>query len=205
MKTTTVVMSNLYVSFSMLFVLVMQGCSSGRIVQKEISASYPVAYTFKCKPENFGNLFKSYYFKYHNDLNFYLTNITFNEEGVNRISAEQAKLKGLFDEKNKYDVWMMFFVDSSETFFSKTGKPMRYFMECKAHVIPINHDSIKVEIQVIEAKVQTGTSIIPSPPHFQNNPIFKEVSPPTFDQYKILFCFGKGICVADKMPGLITN
>lgn len=59
-----------------------------------------------------------------------------------------------------------------------------------------------MEIKVLNAKVHLRDQLLPSPPHFVNNPIYKEVEPTTIEEYKILQCVGKGLGVIAQMPPL---
>ncbi len=75
-------------------------------------------------------------------------------------------------------------------------------MECIAHFIAIDNNTIKAEIEVLNAKVHVLDRLLPSLPHFANNPVYQEVKPTTIEEYKILQCFGKGLGVINQMPAL---
>ena len=93
-------------------------------------------------------------------------------------------------------------VDSSDIYFNKKGKPLKYLMECVAHFTAIDSNTTKVEIKVLNAKVHIRNKLLPSPPHFINNPVYKNVMPTTIEEYKILQSFGLFLGVLDKMPQL---
>jgi hypothetical protein len=60
----------------------------------------------------------------------------------------------------------------------------------------------RVEIQVFTSQVHVRDRLLPSPPHFVNNPIYRKVPPTTIEEYTILQCFGKALGVFDQMPPL---
>lgn len=114
----------------------------------------------------------------------------------------QAAKTALEGETHKYDVWMELTVDSSSIYFNKKGKPLKYLLECLLHFTSVNSKTTKMEIQVLNSKVHIRDQLLPSPPHFVNNPVYKNVKPTTIEEYKILQCFGKGLGVFDQMPHL---
>jgi hypothetical protein len=175
-------------------------CSSPRIVSRALPDNL-TSYVFKVKIENANILFKKFYFTYHNNFGFYLDDIFFNGDSLNRIWSDIARAT-LKNEANKYDVCFELIEDSSLIYSNKKGKPFEYLMAGIAHFTFIDENTTKLEIQVLNAKVHIRDALLPSPPHFGHTPIYKQVKPTTIEEYKILQCFGMGLKVFNEMPVL---
>ncbi len=173
-------------------------CNLPRIVSKELPRN-PTSYIFKMKMDSVGSFFQKSYFKYHNGLKFDLEDIYYypNWKGS---SAPESATKALSMDAQRNDVWMILKVDSSLTYFSKKRKTLEYLMECRAHFSMVNDSMTKIEIQVLNAAVHIRDRLLPGPPHFVNNPVYKKVLPTTIEEYKILQCFGKGLGEFNEMP-----
>lgn len=184
------------------FIFTLISCSSQKILLKNPLPNNPTSYIFKTKLNEVtkllqGGYIDSYYSghklkiieMYHNDYD------KFKKIWPNRVKTI------LSTEENKYDIWMKIGIDSSEIYINK-DKPLEYLMECLAHLSIIDSNTIKVEIIVLNAKVHLRDELLPRPPHFINNPIYKNVAPTTIEEYKILQCIGKGLGILNQMPPL---
>jgi hypothetical protein len=183
----------------MLIALLTCACHSSKVLSKELPDN-PTNYMYHIKIDS-ANKFLKKFILYCSTMKFGADEIRFNGDGYYSIWSNEAKsaLKG---EEYKYDVWMIVKVDSSDVYYNKNGKPLEYILECRAHFTSIDGNDTKLEIQVLNAKVHVRDALLPSAPHFVNDPIYKNVKPTTIEEYKILQCFGKGLGVIDKMPTL---
>lgn len=186
-----------------IFILLIVGCTSRKVLTSSFPRN-PTSYLFNVKADSARFLFAKNYWKYHGALKFDLREMDYHGDDKQRLWQEDAQ-KVLVGEENKNDMWMWLYADSSTVYRTKNGKSLPYWMKCKAHFEQVNDYQTKMEIVVYSASVEVGEQLLPSPPHFVNNPIFREVKPTTVEEYKILLCFGKGLGVAEQMPPLITR
>ncbi len=192
--------------FLLLTIISVFGCASRKFYASTFPAN-PTAYVFPIRIDSVGKVFKKYYFKHHNDLNFGLEGISFQGDGYSKSHWEDLmkEYPSLPGEENKYDIWMRLTTDSSTVYYGKNSRKPEYTMECKAHCEAVDSNHTKMSIQVYSAKINVGTEWLPSPPHFVNNSIYREVKPTTVEAYKILLCFGRGLGIDKQMPALKTN
>lgn len=159
---------------------------------------------FNVKADTARFLFVKNYWKYHGSLQFDLEDMAYHGDNYQRLWQADAQ-NALVGDENKNDIWMWLHTDSSTVYSNKNGKPLPYWMKCKAHFEQVNDHQTKMEIVVYSASVEVGQHLLPSAPHFVNNPIFRDVKPTTVEEYKILLCFGKALDVAEQMPPLRTR
>lgn len=136
--------------------------------------------------KKFHYFFKSAYNKYHNELNFYCYDFVFNGDGY---------LGGFSDIKTKYlsgnfkeAIYFKVIIDSTSLINKKTGKPYQYHMACRLNQIYFNDSVTKFELSIIESKYLKKMSLLPTPPHFVKNPIYKKVNILYDEAIKILNC-----------------
>lgn len=188
------------VAIFLLFILVTSSsCGSQNVISKGLSNN-PTSYIFKINIHDACVLLekscnRNSSFKFNiRDLYYHHTS--------KKSSWPQAAKTALAGEAHKYDAWMKITVDSSDIYFNKKGQPLEYLMECNAHFTSIDSNTTRMEIKVLNAKIRLRDQLLPSPPHFVNNPVYKAVKPTTIEEYKILQCFGKGLGVINQMPAL---
>jgi hypothetical protein len=175
-------------------------CSSQKLISKDFPNN-PISYTFKMKIENPG-FFLEKYVRRFNTLKFFIHDIFYNGSSRKVNEWPDAVKNSLSGEANKNDIWMQLTVDSSDIYFNKKGKPFEYLMECVAHFTAIDSNTTRIEIIVLNAKIHLRNRLLPSPPHFVKNPVYKKVKPTTIEEYKILQSIGKWLEVIDLMPKL---
>jgi hypothetical protein len=93
-------------------------------------------------------------------------------------------------------------VDSSDIYFKRKRKPFSYEMVCVAHFTTVDSATVKLEIQVLDSKIQVGTKLLPGLPHFVRDGVYKSVKPTTIEEYKIIQCLGRELHVINQMPAL---
>jgi hypothetical protein len=185
------------------FLLILISCASRKVFTSPFQQN-PTSYLFNVKADSARFLFVRNYWKYHGSLKFDLREMDYYGDDKQCLWQEDAQ-KALLGEENKNDIWMRLYTDSSTVYRNKYGKPLPYWMKCKARFEQVDDQQTRMEIIVSSAYVEAGESLLPSPPHFVNNPVFKEVKPTTVEEYKILLCFGKALGVAEQMPPLKTR
>jgi hypothetical protein len=199
-KLTRYMKNKIFNLFLLWFLVCATGCRPKRILSK-ILPNNPTGYIFKIKAVDARFVLAKNLHKY-SSLKFHVL------EDIYRSSFEKVRLwptaakKALFVEANKDNVWMRVSVDSSDVYFNNKNKPLEYEMECLVHFTAINETTTKMEIKVLTSKVHLRDRLLPSPPHFVNNPVYKNVTPTTIEEYKILQCMGKELGVIDQMPPL---
>jgi len=140
------------------------------------------------------------FFKY-SDLKFEVSDVYYNGTWK-RGSWPEAAREVLARDVNKYDVWMRVTVDSSDIYFNRKKKPFSYEMVCVAHFIPVDANTTKIEIKVLDSKINMGKKLLPGSPHFVRGAVYKPVKPTTIEEYKIIQCLGKELGVINQMPVL---
>jgi hypothetical protein len=186
------------ITLSFLFTSVMDSYSQ-KITSKSLPNN-PTSYIFKIKVEEARFTLEKSYYEF-GGLSLYIHDIYYRGKWK-RSSWPDVARNALSGDANKNDVWMQVSVDSSDVYFNKKGKPLGYEMECLVHFTAIDSTHTKMEIKVLNAKVHVRDRLLPSPPHFENNPVYKTVKPTTIEEYKILQCMGKELGVFDRMPPL---
>lgn len=182
------------------FILLLVGCASRKVFTSPAPQN-PTSYLFNVKADSARFLFANNYWKYHGSLKFDLREMDYHGDNKHGLWQEGAQ-KALRGKENKNDIWMWLYTDSSSVYSNKEGKPLPYWMKCKAHLEQVGDQQTRMEIVVYSASVMVGESLLPGPPHFVNNPIFKDVKSTTVEEYKILLCFGKSLGVTEQMPPL---
>ena len=172
-------------------------CTAQRIISKEFPDN-PTSYMFKIKIDDARFALERGIFKY-SDLKFEIKDIYDNGTWKRTYWPEEVK-DALSKEVNKYDVWMSIAVDSSDIYFKNKKRSFGYEMVCIAHFTPIDSNTIKIEIKVLDSKVNIGTKLLPSLPHFVRGPVYKSVKPTTIEEYKIIQCLGRELGVVKQMP-----
>jgi hypothetical protein len=174
-------------------------CSSQKIISKGFHDNL-TSYNFKIKVEDARFVLAKNLYKY-SSLKFHVLDDIYYRSSFEKVRFwPTAARNALFIEANKNDVWMRVSVDSSDVYFNKENKPFEYEMECIVHFTAINETTTKMEIKVLTSKVHIRDQLLPSPPHFVNNPVYKNVKPTTIESYKIIQCMGKELGVIDQMP-----
>ncbi|HTD99340.1 MAG TPA: hypothetical protein VK668_08625 [Mucilaginibacter sp.] len=185
--------------FASLFLVCSASCYSQKVISKPLPEN-PISYIFEVKIKDAPSFLEKGYYKY-GGVNLFIHDIYYWGTWKTGRWPEIAT-KVLAGELNKYDVYMQVSVDSSNTYFNKKGKPFEYEMECVAHFTTIDSNNTKMEIKVLSSKVHLRNALLPSPPHFVNNPIYKNVKPTTIEEYKIIQCLGKALGISEQMPAL---
>jgi hypothetical protein len=186
--------------FLLFFFVCGTGCDAQKVISKPLPNN-PTSYIFKIKIADARFVLEKSLNKY-GSLNLHIHDIYYQSTSKPlRWWPETAK-KALAGEENKADVYMQVSVDSSAIYFDKKAKPFGYEMECVAHFTKIDSNTTKMEIRVLTAKVHLRDRLLPSPPHFVNNPVYKTVIPTTIEEYKILQCLGRALGVFNQMPVL---
>ena len=174
-------------------------CRSQKIISKGFHHNL-TSFIFKIKVKDARFVLAKNLYKY-SSLKFHVLDDVYYRSCFEKVRLWPAAAQdALFTEANKNDVWMRVSVDSSDVYFNKKNKPLEYEMECLVHFTAINETTTKMEIKVLNSKVYIRDQLLPSPPHFANNPVYKNVKPTTIESYKILQCMGKELSVIDQMP-----
>ncbi len=182
------------------FLICCLSCNSQKLILKDFPNN-PTSYTFKIKNENV-HLFLENDASKFNTPKFYIRDIFYHGSPKKNNWWPVAAKNALSGETCNNDIWMQITVDSSDIYFSKKGEPLEYLVECVLHFTVIDSNTTKVAAKVLNAKVHIRNQLLPSPPHFVRNPVYKEVKPTTIEEYKILQCIGKWLGVIDSMPPL---
>jgi len=185
---------------SLLILICYSNCSAQKVTSKPIPNN-PTSYIFKIKIAEARIVLEKSLNKY-GSVNLHVHDIYYQSTSKPlRLWPETAK-KALAGDENRSDFYMQVSVDSSAIYVDRKGRPFGYEMECITHFTKIDSNTTKIEIRVLNAKVHLRDRLLPSPPHFVNNPVYKTVIPTTIEEYKILQCLGRALGVFNQMPVL---
>lgn len=177
-------------------------CRSQKIYLKNPLPNNPTSYTFKISTNDVLNVLqKCHYDSYYSGQKLKIVELYHNYNNRFKSLWPDEVKTILSNNENKYDFWIKILVDSSDIYFIKQ-KPLEYTLECIGHINKVDSNSIKLEIKVLNAKVLIRNELLPRPPHFVHNPIYKKVEPTTIEEYKILQCIGKSLGIISQMPAL---
>lgn len=120
--------------FLLFFLACCVSCSSQKIISKSLPNN-PTSYIFKIKIEDVRVVLEKNCNR-NSSSKFNVRDIYYHGTWKKSSWPEAAKTALAGDDK-KYDVWMRVTMDSSDIYFNKKGKPLKYLMECTAHFTAI--------------------------------------------------------------------
>lgn len=140
----------------------------------------------KMDAKKFHSFLKSAYNKYHNSLNFDCYDFVFNNDGyIGGYSDIKSKF---LNGKYKDAIYFKVKVDSTALKNKRTSKTYQYHMACRLYQVFINDSITSIQLEVLESKILKKNSLIPTPPHFVKNPVYKKVNVLFEEAIKIIEC-----------------